>query len=176
MRILKWIIGIIVVLAVIGVGGAYLKPREIGLDRTVTINASPEEIFPYINNLSANEQWSPWISIDPDIELTYNAIPEGKGAVMSWTSDHENVGNGSMEIVASVPGEHVETALDFGPMGTAVATFDLTEKGGATDVTWGFTSDMGMNPIARWMGPMIENYVGQDYEKGLASLKALVEG
>jgi len=42
-------------------------------------------------------------------------------------------------------------------------------------VKWGFATDMGMNPIARWMGLMMDRWVGADYQKGLARLKDLVE-
>ena len=43
-------------------------------------------------------------------------------------------------------------------------------------MTWGFESDLGMNPMARWMGLMMDSLVGGDYEQGLANLKDLVEG
>lgn len=176
MRVLKWLGGIVVVLALVVVGGGLLMPREITLDRTVSINAPAEEIFPHINNLAANEAWSPWLGLDPDVVVTYGDVPEGVGATMSWASDSPDVGTGSMEIVVSEPGKHVETALDFGPMGTGSATFELVESAGKTDVTWGFYTDLGMNPIARWFGPMIEGPVGDDYQRGLNNLKTLVEG
>jgi hypothetical protein len=35
---------------------------------------------------------------------------------------------------------------------------------------------MGVNPVGRWMGLMMDRWVGADYERGLANLKALVEG
>ena len=34
---------------------------------------------------------------------------------------------------------------------------------------------MGMNPMGRWMGLMMDGMVGADYDQGLANLKALVE-
>jgi hypothetical protein len=35
-------------------------------------------------------------------------------------------------------------------------------------------SDMGANPAARYIGLMMDNMVGSDFEKGLASLKKIV--
>lgn len=176
MRFLKWLMGIVVLLAFVVVGGGLLMPREISLDRSVVINAPAEEVFPHINNLAANEAWSPWLGLDPDVVLTYGDVVEGIGATMRWASDSPDVGNGAMEIIASEPGTLVETALDFGPMGTGSARFDLVEASGGTEVTWGFYTDLGMNPIARWFGPMIEGPVGDDYQRGLNNLKTLVEG
>ena len=35
---------------------------------------------------------------------------------------------------------------------------------------------MGARPAGRWLGLMMDNWVGADYERGLSNLKALVEG
>jgi hypothetical protein len=34
---------------------------------------------------------------------------------------------------------------------------------------------MGMNPVGRYMGLMMDRWVGGDYERGLLQLKAQVE-
>lgn len=175
MKLLKWIFRLVIVLAVLFVGIAYLLPREVSVVRSTDINAPASEIFPHFNNLSATEAWSPWLDRDPNVQVTYNDIPEGAGAAMTWASENPQVGNGSQEIVESVENMRVVTALDFGPQGTAEATFELLETGGVTNVTWGFVTDTGMNPMARWFGLMMEDFLGPDYEKGLANLKALVE-
>ena len=91
-------------------------------------------------------------------------------------SDHQQVGSGSQEIVASVENAAVTTELDFGEMGGARATWDLEETDGTTRVTWGFVANMGNGPVGRWMGLMMDKWVGGDYETGLTNLKALVEG
>ena len=63
-----------------------------------------------------------------------------------------------------------------GAQGTAVAGFTLEPEGEGTKVTWGFEADLGYNPVTRYMGLMFDSWIGADYEAGLASLKALVEG
>lgn len=60
-----------------------------------------------------------------------------------------------LDITASTENERVETALDFRSMGTANAFIAMQGTGDATDVTWGFSTDLGMNPISRWMGLMM---------------------
>ena len=176
MRILRWIVRIVLVLAIIFIGGAYVLPREVSVARSVEIDAPPSEVFPHVNSLKAGANWSPWLERDPDVQLTYSGPDEGVGAKLEWASEHPQVGNGVQEIIASETDKQVSAALDFGPMGTAVANFDLVETGGKTDLTWGFTTDLGMNPMARWMGLMMDRWVGRDYEAGLSNLKALVEG
>ncbi len=176
MRILKWLIGIIAVLAIIFVGGAFLLPKDVEVARSIEIDAPAADIFPHINSLKAAGEWSPWLGRDPEIQLAYSGPDDGVGAKLEWTSEHPQVGNGAQEITASEPDKRVETALDFGPMGTALAVFDLVETGGKTTVIWGFTTDMGNSPMGRWMGLMMDSWVGGDYETGLTNLKSLVEG
>jgi hypothetical protein len=176
MRILKWLFGIVVALAIVFFGGAFLLPKNVEVARAVEIDAPASDIFPYLNSLKAAGEWSPWLGRDPEVQLTYSGPEEGVGAKLEWASEHPQVGEGVQEITLSDPGKRVETALDFGPMGSALAAFDLVEAGGKTTVTWGFETDLGNNPMGRWMGLMMDRWVGGDYEAGLSNLKSLVEG
>jgi hypothetical protein len=171
-RILGILIGILVLLA----AGAYLLPREVVVTRSAVINAPPSAVFPWVNSLQKTAEWSPWMGLDPAMKVTFEGPEAGVGNVMSWVSAKPEVGSGRQEITASTPETRVESALDFGDMGTALASFDLAPEGTGTKVTWGLVSDMGNNPVGRYMGLMIDRWVGADYEKGLASLKAKVEG
>ncbi|MCX8952648.1 hypothetical protein OU790_04290 [Ruegeria sp. NA] len=38
-----------------------------------------------------------------------------------------------------------------------------------------FESDLGLNPMSRWMELMMDKWVGGDYERGLNNLKVLIE-
>ncbi len=175
MRFIKRLLGLLALVVVAFVAIAYLLPREVAVSRTVQISASPETVFPHVNSLQKFSEWSPWSGLDPDMKVTYSGPEAGVGNTMVWTSEHPNVGNGTQIITASAENESVMTSLDFGPMGTADAEFLLAAKDGETMVTWGFVSDMGMNPIARWMGLMMDGWIGTDYEKGLSNLKEIVE-
>lgn len=175
MRIIRRIFIAIVAIIVILVAVAYVLPRTVTLDRAITIDAPPEQVFAHVNSMQATEAWSPWLERDPNVVLTYDGPESGVGNTLSWVSDEPSVGNGTQVIVASVENQRVETDLDFGPQGTAKATFLLEPEGAGTRLTWGFVTDLGMNPMARWFGLMLERWIGADYEAGLANLKAIVE-
>jgi hypothetical protein len=66
-------------------------------------------------------------------------------------------------------------SIDFGAQGTALASLVLEPAGAGSKVTWGFDSDLGFNPIARYFGMMMDGMIGPDYEKGLARLKTVAE-
>ncbi len=176
MRILRNIlIGLVVLIAALA-AGAYLLPRNVIVEREITIDAAPEDVFPHINSLQAFSEWSPWSDRDPDMTVSYSGPETGVGNVMEWQSDQPDVGNGRQEIVAVSENEEVRTTLDFGAMGTAEAWWILADANGGTTVTWGLDADMGNNPMGRWMGLMMDGLVGADYDTGLANLKTLIEG
>lgn len=175
MRIVKRLLAAILILVIALVAVSYLLPRDIKVARSIEINAPASEVFAQVNGLKAGADWSPWLKRDPDVQLTYSGPDTGVGSKLEWTSEHPQVGSGKQEIVESIENEKVLTALDFGDMGTATAAFILIENNGVTTITWDMETDMGMNPIGRYMGLMMDKWVGADYEKGLANLKALVE-
>ncbi len=166
---------IILAVVILLVAGSYLLPRHVTVERSVLVEASTSEIFPMVNSLKRGVEWSPWLKRDPDTRLDFTGPDAGVGAIMEWASDHKKVGSGRQEIVASVRDERVETHLDFGAQGKGVAWFALGAEGSATRLVWGLEADMGNSPIGRWMGLMMDKWVGADYEVGLANIKALAE-
>lgn len=175
MRFIKRILLTLLVLILVLVGVSYLLPGKADVSRSITIDAPASAIFPFVNSMQETEKWSPWLARDPETKLDYSGPEAGVGNTLRWSSEHPQVGSGSQEIVESVPDQFVRTALDFGQMGTASASFELTPEGDQTQITWGFESDLGLNPMSRWVGVMMDKWVGGDYERGLANLKALVE-
>ncbi len=176
MKVIKRIFLSIFVLLLLLIAISFLLPREVSVARSTVIAAPPEAIFPYLDDLKRFNEWSPWAARDPDMQQRYEGPDSGVGQKVTWASEHPEVGSGSQEITESVANRRLRTALDFGGQGTAVASFDLQQEGSGTKITWGFTSDLGFNPIARYMGLMFDRWIGADYEAGLASLKQLVEG
>jgi hypothetical protein len=93
---------------------------------------------------------------------------------MTWASDNANVGSGSLTVTEYDPPKHIGLALDFGPMGKPTSAWDFEPSGAGTKVTWTFRARLD-GIAARWFGLMFDRWVGADYEKGLAKLKAVAE-
>jgi len=167
------IIGLVAII-VVGVGVAFILPQNVHVERTTVIGASPDEVFAVVNDLTRAKDWGPWYKRDPNLELSLEGPPQGVGAKIKWNSATQ--GEGSQEIVESEPFSTVKSKLDFGGQGAAEALFRLETAEGGTKVTWSFDTDVGMNPVMRYMGLMFDTWIGKDYEEGLANLKALVEG
>lgn len=174
-RFLGRLVGIILLLVAAAVALAYLLPREVQVSRSITIDAPADEVFPLVNSLREASRWSPWLGLDPDVRLAYSGPESGVGNRLDWRSDHPRVGSGRQVIAESLPGKRVDSALDFGEMGTARAALELQPAGTSTLVTWSFQTDLGRNPVARWSGLLMDRWVGTEYERGLVSLKRLAE-
>lgn len=175
MNILKKVGVGLIGLVVVVVAAAYILPRQIEVERSVIIAAEPDEIFPHLNSLKAFNAWSPWADLDPDTVYVFSGPETGKGARSDWSSENPAVGSGSQEITESELNKSIRTRLDFGPDGTADGFYELTRVETGTLVTWGFGTDMGNSPVGRYVGLMMDKWVGADFEKGLNRLKALVE-
>lgn len=170
----KILLGVVAVIVLLVLAG-FLMPGQVHVERSVVVNAPPAAVFPHLCDFESSQKWSPWATRDENLENSYTGTPCTVGYENTWKSDHPQVGNGSQAITAIEQDKRVETALDFGENGTAEAQFTLVPEGEGTKVTWGFDMDAGMNPIARWMGLFMDGWIGPDYEKGLANLKAQVE-
>jgi hypothetical protein len=152
------------------------RPDHFRIERSITVQSTPEKIYPLISNFHQWEAWSPWEKVDPQIQRRYSGPTEGKGAVYAW-SGNKDIGQGRMEIIESVPSSKLRLQLDFITPFEAHNTVDfaLTPQGRATVVT---QSMQGPSPfISKLMGLVfsIDKMVGGKYEEGLASLKGLAE-
>lgn len=174
MRILKWLLWTMVALAVLIGGGGLLLPATSHLERSITIERPPGQVFATLNSFSRFNDWSPWFEIDPAAKYAYSGPASGVGARMTWVGN-SSVGSGSQEILESTPDSRIVNALDFGGS-RARATFQLAPDGTGTRVTWSLDSEHGYNPINRLFGAfLLDGMVGQDYQKGLDKLKATLE-
>lgn len=175
MRLIKWLIGVVAAVLILASLGSFLLPGELTVTRSVVIKAEPAEVFAQVNRLKAFQEWLPWSAKDPNMVRTYDGPDDGKGAKMTWDSDNPQVGSGAMEITESVVDKHVAYKLDFGEQGQAKSWFDIAKDAEGTKLTWGFHTIFGRNPAMRYMGLLMDEWIGKDYEVGLAELKKRLE-
>lgn len=175
MKILKTIgLGLLALILLLVVVSFFL-PSKVRVERSIVINTSPEVPFNLINNLKQWPLWSPWHKLDTNAVWEFSESVEGTNAWYTWKSENPNVGNGKLTITDSKPFDTIMTKLEFEGMDASVAGYYFTQQDGATKLTWTLECEMGMNPIAKFFGLMMDNMIGSDYEKGLASLKEISE-
>ncbi len=171
---------ILLLLAAFVVTG-YLLPKQVHIERSISVNRPANMMFELLNGYRYYNEWSPWAERDPQAEFVVSGPDTGVGARLSWIGEPHLVGSGWQEIVASKPYEEINIKLDFDAQGIADTGFKLVSLGNATQVTWFFDSDLteGVNFIdsflARYFGLLFDRWVGGDYARGLANLKRSAE-
>jgi uncharacterized protein YndB with AHSA1/START domain len=155
---------------------AAMKPDSFRVERSASIKAPAEKIFPLVSDLKGWAAWSPYEKKDPAMQRTFGAVTAGKGAVYGWEGN-KNVGKGRMEITSAAPPSKLVIKLDFFEPFEAhnTAEFTLDGKGDATTVTWAMYGPA--NFISKLMGVFfnMDKMIGADFEAGLANLKSITE-
>lgn len=171
-RIVYALTSLVAILAII----ALFLPDRVVVERSVTIDARPATVFALVNGFRNFNKWSPWAERGKGVtEYVFEGPDRGVGAAMSWTSESPEIGTGRQEIVASTPYERVAVLLAFEGQGNAEAAYDLVPVGETTVVTWSFTTEFGYDLFGRYLGLLFDDWIGADYEAGLANLKNLAE-
>ena len=166
---------VIVVLVVALLAFAASKPDTFQVQRSTTIKASPETIYPLIGDWHNFLTWSPFEK-DPGMKRTFKGPASARGAIYEWDGNNK-VGSGRIEIIEAVSPSRLVMQLDMvRPMKAQnMVEFTLAAKGGTTDVTW------AMKGRVPFMGKLMslvmncEKMVGSQFEEGLAKLKNLAE-
>lgn len=161
-------------LVLLAVLGGYLLPRAVHVERSVEIARPPVQIYALLDGFARFNDWSPWYARDPEAEYARSGPERGVGATLSWRGGPE-VGSGTQTVTVSEPHRLIEIELDFGRQGVSTTRYRLDPLPEGTRVTWVFLTDLGFNPVDRYLGLLLPRWIGADYEQGLANLKRLAE-
>lgn len=181
MRLLMRLLGLLLVLAVVLVGLAFVLPDRVHVERSITIARPQSQIYLLLSNLRRFNEWSPWYAKDPAARYTFSGPDGAVGARLAWSSQKPDVGEGSQTVVALKPNESIALELDFGDMGKSNANFRLATVSNETRVTWSLDSELPLNldgrfawnVVGRYMGLFMDRLVGRDFENGLLRLREL---
>jgi uncharacterized protein YndB with AHSA1/START domain len=141
---------------------------------SVTIQAAPDDVWPWIADITRHAEWSPKPYRVELVSGEPNAVGSHYRSV-GWVPPNDGNHSNDVEITEVVPttrfGLH---ATDEN--GTFLNSFDLRPVSGGTEVTFHieFPKMKGMNAV---MVPLLFPVVGKpDFRKRLGLLKQKVEG
>ena len=176
LKVLKLIAGVLVAGIAIVLVLAATKPDVFQVQRSASIKAPPEKIYPLISSLRAFNRWSPYEQKDPAMKRAYIGAESGKGAAYEWDGNKE-VGAGRIEIADVSPPSKVTLQLEmFKPFEAHnMVEFRLEPQGDSTNVTWAMQGKVPYLAKVVHVFFNMDNMVGGDFETGLANLKAIAE-
>lgn len=169
-KILKWIIGIVVVLLLVSL----FLPSKMRVERSLIMRYDADYVFQQINVVKNWEKWSPWHNIDPAMKLKYEGPVMGVGASYLWESDNKKVGKGKLTLLGVEPNDSIAMEMDFMENGKAMGYFNLLPVENGTKVSWSMTSDIGWNPMGKYFALFMKGIVGKDFELGLQNMAKAV--
>jgi len=155
---------------------AATRPDTFAVERSTTIAAPAEKLFPLINDMRAFNTWNPYARKDPAMKAEYSGPAAGPGAVFDFQGN-KAVGKGRISVTGATEPSLVTMQLDmWEPFeGHNTVNFTLAPDGPGTRVTWAMHGPSAF--ITKLMDIFIsmDNMIGKDFEAGLAHLKALAE-
>lgn len=169
---------ILLVVVIAGLAGyVALQPDNFRIERRMTVDAPPLQVFAQVNDFHKWDDWSPWAKLDPDATVAFEGPRAGQGAVFKWAGN-DKVGQGTMTLVASKPGEFIRVDVEFvKPFeGKSTSEFIFRPQGDRTQVTWTSYGPMTFLTKAMCLIMNMEQMLGPDMEKGLVQMKAVAEG
>lgn len=153
----------------------FALPSRFRVERSTTIQAPPEAIYPYVANLQRWQEWAPWNAKKyPDSQWMFGGPQAGVGAVHSWSGGR--VGNGTLSLTEADPktGVAYDMSVEHGRY-LLHGRISFAPEGQGTRVTWVDEGDVGGSPLAHYLVPFIRSRLGRYFEEGLANLEKKVE-
>jgi Polyketide cyclase / dehydrase and lipid transport len=153
-----------------------MQPSDFRITRSAKMSATPATVFAQVNDYHKWDAWSPWAKLDPNAKSTFEGPTSGTGATMTW-SGNDKVGEGRQTIIESRADDMIRIKLDFlKPFeATNTAEFTFKPEGDQTVVTWSMYGKNNFMGRAVSLFMDCDKMVGSEFEKGLASMKAIVE-
>ncbi|PKA82200.1 GyrI-like small molecule binding protein [Ulvibacter sp. MAR_2010_11] len=182
MKILKYLLFLILI-AIIG-GAIYFGTKDGSFDASESkvMDAPAPVIFNNIKDYKNWQEWGPWMKIDSAIVINYAEKTEGEGASYSWSSDHMEVGNGSMKTIRVIPNKEIDQKITFNtPIGDSESDvywrFEETETPGQTKVTWGMKGEQSFmeKVFMAFQEDDMETGIKQMFQQGLNDIDAVVK-
>ena len=175
MKIVKRVaIGLGVVVALFVVIG-FLLPGTYHVERSVVVNGPADAIYTHISTLRHWPEWTAWtLKKYPDMKIDFKGPEDTVGAQYTWTG--EQSGAGKLTLTSADPNKGIGYDLDF-ENGQYLSTgmIVLEPTGEQVKVTWSNDGNLGMNPVNRYFGLLMDSFMGPDFEEGLSNLKRRVE-
>lgn len=173
MKWLKRLAIVFVVLIAVFVVVGLLLPAEYEVERSVLIEADNEAIHTLVGDLRQWPEWTPWLDMDPTIETTFGEITTGVGAHQSWSGKS---GGGKLTFTECDLETGIVYDMTFDEDSyESVGRIEYASAAGGVEVRWTMTGEIGMNPVSRYFGALMDMMVGPMFDKGLKNLKSVAE-
>lgn len=153
------VIFILVIIYLASLEGQY------NIDRSIVINASPEDTFTAVVDFKSWPEWSPWLLHEPQTRLIYSDNYDQENGFYEW--DGKLVGAGKLTHLKITPLKAIQQKIEFLRPFKSVCSVSWTfhEVNGGTEVHWLMQGKMPF--FFRFMTTGMIKMINRDYDLGL---------
>ncbi len=171
MKILKYILLAVLILAAIVLVVALIAPKKFHAEGSVTINKPVQEVYDYVKYIRNQENYGVWFQMDDRVEKTFTGEDGLVGFTYEWKS--KKVGNGKQVITKLENDKKVEMDIFFNGFSDAAKSYITTEAIDSTQtkVVWGIDGEM---PIPLNLMSLFYD-MNKDFIQGTHNLKQVLE-
>ena len=171
LKITGIIVGVLL-LAIIVVG--IIAPKEIVVERSISIKAPKEMVKAEVSSFKSFATWNPFDDEDTAVVQSMEGTDGTVGSKFIW--DGPVTGAGTQTITA-INDSMVSIDLVFTKPWESASDvyYKYAAKGDSTLLTWGYTDTLGFVESIFMMCMDMDEMLGGTYEKGLVSVKKILE-
>lgn len=150
---------------------AWSRPDTYTVERSGHVPAPPEQVFELVGDLRNWPRWSPWESLDPDMQRVFSTPSSGVGASYDWSGNDE-AGKGRLQIRDASPPNRLSIQLQFiEPMPSDNHMgFDFRPDASGTQVFWTMQGQHNFATKIMSVFVSFDRLIGDDFEQGLQNL------
>ena len=181
MKLIKYFLFLILIVLIGGAIFFATKDGKFNVAETKVFNAPAEVVFNNVKDYKNWQQWGPWMGLDPDIKIQYAEKTDGEGASYSWSSEHMEVGDGSMTTTKVIPNKEIDQTITFKtPIGDSESDvfwrFENAEIPGQSKITWGMKGEQTFmeKVFMAFQKEDMETGISRMFSQGLDSLESAV--
>jgi len=176
-RFIEFLISLLIVVVVFVVIGLFLPAKRI-YSYSIDTNRPMSTVNDLFNGFSRFRDWNPLLRYDARAKYEVSGPAEGVGAKFSYQSRDKVIGNGSWEIIESIPGEKIKYKLTGPASGKDKSmTIRLARTGQGNKnvkITQEYRVNYGWDIIGRYAGLYVNRNIGDDVKRGLDKFSSLL--
>ena len=173
MKILKWLLYIVLVLAALVLIVPLFLPSTVQVSAEQDVEVSPEQAFHNLASYTDRNAWDPWLEAEPEAEFAIRSEPGYAGSEFTW--DGKKIKSGRIVVDSVVFGKTIASLIYFGKVTSPDRVeWDLEKTETGTHLRWIFTAKAAY-PVERLMYSLFKGGLQKDLQKGLDNLKTYLE-
>ena len=176
-RFIEFVISLLIVVALFVVIALFLPSRRI-YSYSVETNRPISTVYDLFNGFGRFKDWNPLQRYDKRARTEVTGPAMGKGAKFSYHSREKTIGDGSWEIIDSVPNRMVKYRLVGPTRGQQKTMTIVLERTGQNNknvkITQEYRVNYGWDLLGRYAGLYVNRNVGDDVKRGLDKFSSLL--